>query len=166
MKFLPSQRAEFRSDWCAEDLSYSFEPATHGWLGVLHASIQCPLLNAAPRKSWGQSWGFYCWHCFWRMKKNKCSFKVHFLLCLLDKIEFSKHKSLAQEPHSVSSYFMSFIQPFSFKKRKKRNLPTQSELLLNLYLSLVCHVNYIPNKPHFREFWNQTLKFHQICIVF
>ena len=28
------------------------------------------------------------------------------------------------------------------KRRKKRNLSTQSELLLNLYLSLACHVNY------------------------
>ena len=48
----------------------------------------------------------------------------------------------SRAPLSQPLFYVSFIQPFSFKRRKKRNLSTQSELLLNLYLSLACHVNY------------------------
>lgn len=43
--------------------------------------------------------------------------------------------------------YVPFIQPFSFKKGKREMYPLKVSFLLNLCLSLFCHVNYIPNKP-------------------
>lgn len=161
-----------------EDLGHSFEPTAQRclskWCSVHPFSFPSQALPLGVRRSpvkegkpcfcipphpmqlspWsersqGQSWGRWCCCCCLENEKNECfSFKVPVWWCLLDKVGFSQHKSLAQELHSVSSYFMCLLSRLSHLKKGKREIyPLKVSFLLNLCLSLVCHVNYIPNNP-------------------
>ena len=63
---------------------------------------------------------------------------------------FTAQALSSRAPLSQQLFYVLFIQPFSFKKKKKGKreiYPLKVSFLLNLCLSLVCHVNYIPNNP-------------------
>ena len=67
---------------------------------------------------------------------------------------FTAQALSSRAPLSQQLFYVLFIQAFLLKKKKKKRrrrereiYPLRVSFLLNLCLSLVCHVNYIPNNP-------------------
>lgn len=110
-------------------------PPSHVWLSPLSG------------KSWGQSWWFCCC-CFRKWEKYMFLFQGFCLIVFARQSRIFTAQALSSRaPLSQRLFYVLFIQPFSLKKGKREIYPLKVSFLLNLCLSFVCHVNYVPNNP-------------------